>query len=291
MSFFSRFLNSVHAHPRWGVAGFLAYAAVATFPHENVQWLVNEIAIRYTHAVLFHWSAMIAAVEAVLLTLTMIWRLRKQPARGTLALFWVVTCGLIFFTWRAFTANNVELVHYPQYIPEGILLMAMTLSPVESLAWVIIFGGLDESFQYAVLSWFRAAPYDFNDVYMDLLGGALGVLFAMAFLHCERRVGRSEGPPLWKRPGIVALGGILATGILLWASGLMLLFENKADKWHLFSLSRFKAPTFWFQVPANGPNKYHTLSPVEGPILLLATLGIYALIDWRVKVSTGKKAG
>ena len=268
------------------MAGFLAYAALATFPHENVQWAMNEIAIRHTHAKLYHWSAEIAAVEAVLLTLMLLWRLRKQPAWGTLALFWIVTCGLIYFTWRAFTANNLELVHYPQYIPEGILLTALTLSPTESLAWVIILGGLDESFQYAVLSWFRPAPYDFNDIFMDLLGGALGVLFAMAFLRCDRRPsGLPEGPPLWKRPGILALGGILATGILLWGSGLMLLFEDKADTRHLFSLSRFKAPAFWFQVFDNGPNKYHTLSPVEGPLLLLATLGLYALIDWRVKVS------
>jgi hypothetical protein len=53
-------------------------------------------------------------------------------------------------------------------------------------------------------------------------------------------------------------------------------------------LSRFHAPAFWFQVAANGPNRYHTLSPIEGPILLLATVGLYAWIDRRVKISAGK---
>ena len=75
-------------------------------------------------------------------------------------------------------------------------------------------------------------------------------------------------------------------GILLWLSGLMLLFENKADTRHWFALSRFQAPAFWFQVVANGPNKYHTLSPVEGPMLILATIGLYTVLDRREKIST-----
>jgi hypothetical protein len=289
MPIFSRFLEAVHRHPRWGCAGLIAYAAVATFPHENVQWLVNEIAIRITHAKLYRVSAEITAVEAVALTGIVVWRLRAHAARITMASFWIVTLALILFTWHTFTANNVELVHYPQYIPEGILLMALTLSPAESLAWIVIFGGLDEAFQYAVLSWWRPVPYDFNDVYMDLLGGAVGVLVAMAFLDCGRRGRERVARPLWKRPGIVALLAVVVSGILLWASGLMLLFEDKADTHHWFALSRFRAPAFWFQVVVNGPNKYHTLSPLEGPILILATIGLYALIDWRVKISAGKQ--
>ncbi|MEI9973255.1 MAG: hypothetical protein WDO73_15150 [Ignavibacteriota bacterium] len=248
-----------------------------------MQWLMNEIAIRITHAHLYKYSAEIAAGEAVLFSAILLYRLFKQQERPVLAIFWILTLGLIVFTWRAFTANSLEFVHYPQYLPEGMILVALTLSPVESLAWVVILGGLDEAYQYTALNWFRPAPYDFNDIYMDLLGGALGVLFGMVFLRCTRR--DQPGPPLWKRPGIVAIFGILATGVILWASGLMLLFENKADTLHWFALSRFHAPTFWFQVAANGPNKYHTLSPVEGPLLILATLAVYAILDLRVRIS------
>jgi hypothetical protein len=277
MPILSGFLEALHARPRWAWLGFIAYAAAVTFPHENVQWFVNEIAIRISLHRLYQVSAAIAAVEALLFTGIVANGLRKQESRSIPAVFWIVTLALIGFTWRVFTANNVELVHYPQYVPEGMALLALTLSPAESLAWVTIFGGLDECYQYAVLSRFRAVPYDFNDVYMDLLGGALGVLLAMALLRCKPR--RQHAPPLWKRPGIAALLGIVTTGILLWVSGLMLLFEDKADTRHWFVLSRFRAPAFWFQVVANGPNKYHTLSPIEGPILILGTIAVYALLD------------
>jgi hypothetical protein len=268
----------------------LGYATAVTLPHENVQWLVNQFAIRITLPHLYQLSAAITAVEAVGLTWILVRRLRQQPARSTLAVFWIVTLALIWFAWHALTANNVELVHYPQYIPEGIVLMALTLSPAESLSWIVLFGGLDECYQYAVLSYWRPVPYDFNDVYMDLLGGAAGVLLAMAFLRCDRREhGLQEAKPLWKRPGIAAIGAVLAMGTVLWSLGLMRLFADKADKHYWFALSRFQAPTFWFQVVLNGPNKYHTLSPVEGPILILATIGLYAAIDRRVNFSTVRK--
>jgi len=262
----------------------LAYAAAVTFPHENVQWLMNQIAIRITHTRLYEVSGAIGAVEVIVLTLIVVRRLRTQEPRAIMAVFWILTLALIGLARGAFTANNLELVHYPQYIPEGMALMALTLSPAESLAWVVILGGLDEAYQYAVLDWWRAAPYDFNDVYMDLLGGAAGVLLAMAYLRCTRRAAAAPtSPPLWKRPGIVAILSILGVGIVLWASGFMLLFQDKSDTRHWFSLSRFRAPTFWFLVETNGPEKYHTLSPLEGPILILATIGLYALLDRRLR--------
>ncbi|HEX3744883.1 MAG TPA: hypothetical protein VHW09_13165 [Bryobacteraceae bacterium] len=285
MPIVSRFLNAIHSHPRWSWAGLLAYAAAVSFPHENVQWLMNQIAIRITHQHLYRISAEVGGAEALLFTLIVIWRLRAQPARYTLIGFWILTLALIGFTRWAFTANDLELVHYPQYLPEGVALVALTLSPAESLCWVVIFGGLDEAYQYAVLSWFRPAPFDFNDVFMDLLGGALGVLLGMLFLRCVRRE-TPLSPPLWKRPGIVALLSILATGIVLWASGLMLLFEDKTDMRHWFSLSRFRAPAFWFQVAANGPDKYHTLSPIEGPILILGIIALYSVLDRRLRIAT-----
>ncbi len=88
-------------------------------------------------------------------------------------------------TWRLFMANNTELVHFPQYFPEGMALLALTLSPVESLAWITLFGGLDEAYQYIYLTNGRATSLGFNDIYMDEIGGAAGIIFAMVCLRYE----------------------------------------------------------------------------------------------------------
>jgi hypothetical protein len=221
----------------------------------------------------------VIVIEGALLSWILFRRLAGQRERRTITAFWILTIGLIWCTWRFGTANNVELVHYPQYVPEGMMLVAVTLSPVESLAWVAIFGGLDECFQYWDLMGAKRVPYDFNDIYMDLLGGAAGVLLAMALIGCGSQKARWRSILL--RPGVLAIWGIVAAGVALWSMGLMGLYDEP-HRW--FTLSRVRMPSFWFLVPANGPNKYHTLSPIEGPILILATIALFSILDRRVKL-------
>jgi glycopeptide antibiotics resistance protein len=272
----------MHRRQLWGWVALIAYAAAVTFPHEAVQYVVNELANRITHKRLYQVSAAILLVQGALLTWFVFRRLARNSERRTLTAFWILTIFLIWCAWRFFTANNVELVHYPQYVPEGMALLALTFSPAESMAWIALFGGLDEAFQYSALK--GATLYDFNDIFMDLLGGAAGIVFAMVFLRWER------APTSWKsillRPGIVVILSLIAVGILLWSGGWMVLYRD-ANSNHWFSLSHVKMPAFWFQVPANGPNKYHTLSPVEGPILILATIALYASLDRRLRIARG----
>lgn len=278
-----RLLVWIHSHPRWSWAGLLAYAAAVTFPHEFVQYLVNLLCIRYTHLRVYQGSAAIAIVELLIFT-PILWRgIARQPARRILAISSVLTIALIWGIWRAFTANNTELVHFPQYLPEGMALLALTLSPVESIAWVTLFAGLDEGFQYWYLMAGRPVYFDFNDIYMDLAGGAAGVVLAMAFLYCAP----SRDVPwkkIFQRPGIIVILGLVALGIVLASTGAMGIYAAPgAHYW--FELSRHKPPQYWYVNPLFGPHKYHELSPIEGPVLILVTLAVYALLDRRVSVS------
>ena len=290
MGYFRDLLTALHRRPFWSWPALAVYAAAVTFPHENVQYEVNQIAIRISLHRLYQVSAAIILALGALFTFIVLRNLAGHPGRLRLAAFWFLTLALIFGAWGCLTANNVELVHYPQYLPEGMALLVLTLSPAESLAWVAVFGGLDECFQYWDLMGGHPVPYDFNDVYMDLLGGAAGVVLAMALLRCSPR---GAAPALWKRilkrPGVVVVLSLTALGIVLWASGLMLLYKDAANPHYWFALSRVKLPAFWFIVPANGPAKYHTLSPIEGPVLILATIALYATLDRRLRISLEPK--
>jgi hypothetical protein len=267
-----RLLLWVHQHPRWAWVGLVLYAAAVTFPHENVQYVVNEIAIRISHKRLYQASAAIALIEVAILSFIVI---RRVSLRSRIAVFWWITIALIVGTWKLLTANNVELVHYPQYVPEGAVLLALTLSPVESIAWVTVFGGLDECFQYWDLMGGRPVPYDFNDIYMDLLGGAAGVLLAMAFVR------RDSKAPLLRRPGVLVISSIAVAAVVLVSTGIVLLYQDKINAHYWFALSRDKPPEYWFMNPLFGPHKFHTLSPLEGPLLILATIALYALLERR----------
>src|ERR1700689_1732837 len=157
----------MHLQPRRTWGALIAYAAAVTFPHQKVQDVVAALANAISHRRLYQLSAAIILILGVAFSAIVWKRIAGQPARKLLAVFWIVTLALIWCTWRFGTANNVELVHYPQYVPEGMALLALTFSPAESLAWIALFGGLDESFQYGVLAPGKPVPFDFNDVYMD----------------------------------------------------------------------------------------------------------------------------
>jgi hypothetical protein len=267
-----------------------AYAAAVSFPHSNVQWEVNELAIRITLTNLYLLSAAIALALGAVFSAVLLRGLMDQPHRRFVIALWVLTMALIYGAFRTLTANNVELVHYPQYFPEGMALAALTLSPLEALSWVAILGGLDEGYQYWVLSQGRPTLFDFNDIYMDLLGGAAGVVFALAFLRpvptaSFRQFRQWAGA--WKHPGVLALLSVVSAGALLWALGLLLLVEDRTNLHYWFAVGRFKAPTFWAQIVANGPNRYHTMTPVEGVALILITIALYAALSrkyiWKMR--------
>lgn len=273
-------LIAMRRHKPWAWLGVLVYACAVTFPHQPVQDIVGQWGRVFTLKRVYQASVAIALIEAAVLTFFFVRGLRKQPDRRWLALFWLLSFALMLGTWSLFTANNTELVHYPQYFPEGVALLALTLSPAESLAWIAIFGGLDEAFQYTYLVTNRPVPYDFNDVYMDLAGGAAGVIFAIAVLGWKRKNAVPSGETVWKRPGILLLSGIVSAGVALWASGKMLLYDAPGAPSHWFTLSRLKVPTFWYFNPyLLGPHHFHELSPVEGPILILATIALYSVLD------------
>jgi hypothetical protein len=286
-----RALSAIHSHPWQSWVAFLAYAAAVTFPHEKVQWFVNEIAIRITHPNLYRLSAAIALTLGALFTALLLHGARRQPQERLTIGLWFLTIALIFGAWRSLTANNVELVHYPQYFPEGIALAALTLSPLEALCWIVFFGGLDESYQYYVLSTGRPTLLDFNDIYMDVLGGAAGIVFAMAFLRCVRDPKVNQWTRVWKRAGVVVIASLIALGAILWAAGLMLVVEDKTNAHYWFALGRFRAPSFWAHIVANGPNHYHTLTPVEGVLLIVSTIILYAALTRMYVLSAGDRSG
>ena len=117
--------------------GLLIYACIVTFPHQFVQDFVSKLTDRYTNERVWAVSVKAAELEGALLILFVaiaLFRLRGWVERGWLATYLLLSVFLLFFSWRMFMINNMELVHFPQYFPEGIALIAMTGSAAESLA-------------------------------------------------------------------------------------------------------------------------------------------------------------
>ena len=267
----------------------MAYSALVTFPHQPVQdfvgWLVKELGRPNVYR--------IAAAVGLLIGAALTWQLagilkKKKPehgAFGVVAKLWLLTFVLIAGTWAILTVNNTELVHYPQYLPTGFLVMVLTGSPIETLAWVTLFAGVDEGFQYAYLHAGWGVPFDFNDIYMDLLGGALGMLLAAVILGPKTQspgeASRNWLQNLCRRPGVLVQFSVVAISLILLASGHLALYDEHSDPQHWFVMSRNIPKSFWFFDETWGPRTIHTLSPIEGPILIALTIAAYAVLDRR----------
>src|SRR6202161_4273678 len=73
-----KFLAAMPGHPRLSWAALAVYAAAVTFPHEKVQYEVNQIAIRITLPRLYQVSAAIVLALGALLSFIVLRSLGKQ---------------------------------------------------------------------------------------------------------------------------------------------------------------------------------------------------------------------
>ena len=254
----------------------LLYSVAVTLPHQAVQDWLLVVAVKPLGAATFY--RMMAGLAFSALTvagLLAVRRLRQHPARKALSASSAFTLVLVLIAWRWLSVNNSELVHFPQYVVTGLVLMALTLSVTDSLSWVLLLGGIDEAYQYAVIHPAWGIPYDFNDVTLDLLGGAIGVLLCTFWLQAKRRSGGG-----WRLgAGSIALAVVVVAGGLMLATNQAVLYADPARTDYWFALSRLPVKGFWFFDATWGPRTIHALTPVEGPALLLGILFVYSRLD------------
>src|ERR1700722_10358746 len=101
MKILERWLAAVQRHKVWGWVLLMIYVPSVIFPHDVVQYYVNEIASRYTHKRLYQGAAIGGEVIGVIVTLAFMWCLRKRPERLIIGMSWLVTLGLIIACWWA----------------------------------------------------------------------------------------------------------------------------------------------------------------------------------------------
>lgn len=276
----TKFLQWVHAHKAIVWPLVLVYILAVSFPHLIVQEKLAVAIGPGGHPLFYLRMAIGAFVAGTVATILYLNALKSHPARRDLLIAWAVTLLLVLVAWRYLSVNNSELVHFLQYAIPGVILIALTRSVTDSLAWIAIMAGFDEGYQFWGIHPGWGIPWDFNDIVMDILGGALGVLFGLGFLPTT-----PARAPNWRRPGIIALSSIYATGALLLATGYALLYEDKTNTTYWFALSRLKNKGFWFFDETWGPRTIHALTTVEGLVLIVLLLAAYSRFDARHEVS------
>lgn len=185
-----------------------------------------------------------------------IW-LRSGTSRLTLGLAATGLLGLVAIAHNLIVVNAVESIHYPQYALI-VLLLARAGSGLEA-AWLggTVLGAVDEGYQAVALP--RGAPgyFDWNDVVLNGIGAAFGVLLVLAF----SRMGRRTEIRSAATRGAIVLAAVVIAALLsppVWSPFLEAtpggrMFHRLAASEALVVLAAVHAFVVWLQRDARAP--------------------------------------
>ena len=136
-----------------------------------------------------------------------VWPRRQRAVVGIAAIALMTVIGA---AQMLIVLNAVEDVHYPQYALLTYLL-ARGLPTVEG-AWLggTLLGAVDEGYQFVALPRGTPTYFDWNDVVLNAIGSAFGVMIAVMFA----RHGADETTVSRRRMIVVAVVGVVVALVL-----------------------------------------------------------------------------
>jgi hypothetical protein len=243
---------------RWLSAAAVVFLA-CVFLHQPVTDFCELVAHRYGFLEYDH----AVAVGFLVIGIAAVGALAVGRNRSTTT--WVALAAgalLVVAAQRVLILNSVENVHFPQYMVLVMLLGRAGLAP--EMAWLTgtMLGVADEEYQYLFLRAGRPDPLDWNDINLNAIGAALGVVVLLHFGLARAWASRHS----WR-----LILGVIAplTALGLWLVPPVL--------------------TPFYKVVGSG-FRWHVLSPGEGLMLVgLIWLGVHEVVR-RVSGTPRRKA-
>jgi hypothetical protein len=223
---------------------------------------------------------------SLILSTLILTAIKSSSHRYLTTTYWCLTMGLAILSYNTLIVKNIEIVHYPQYALLALPVFALTLRAGETVLWVTLLGAVDEAYQYLVLHRARPTIYDFNDIILNLIGGAVGVVFLVTCFDrnsaSNSRSSYSVGK-LIESAGFRIIGGLLFSGLLLYLAGLLRPYPEQKTSGALIFLGRGAPPAGFWRAPGPPYKTFHILHPAEGAVLIIAILAVYVYMDYRIE--------
>ncbi|HXH19380.1 MAG TPA: VanZ family protein [Chitinophagales bacterium] len=209
--------------------------------------------------------------------------LRAERERTDLKItYLLIVTGLVIVHSQMNFVMNIEIIHTLQFGILAVLIFPLTRSFGATLYYTVLFGAVDEWYQYQVLYPQKSDYFDFNDLVLDQLGAGLALVFLYtAGLNNLRNSNKWYQSPVFLSMAVFAIGAAV-----LFRFSLITVYYKEGTR-ALMTLSKANdAEAFWRHLP-NCDIVYHVMSPLEGLLAVTAICGLFFLLD----VLAGKERG
>ena len=273
-----KILNYLSAHKFINILiGFIVYLLL-TLPHEFVGVTIAGI---FKGVPRYQYDLTILTIGVIILFgfIVYLFRQRKRLSNYTIPDGYFLACLLLMIvSLHLLIIVNIEIIHFIQYAILAILLFPLFKRFFSTLLFITLLGAIDEAYQYYYLSPQRTNYYDFNDVILDLLGGAMGLIFLRyhkgisEFLHISLNHGK-----YWFRYA----SALTFFTLIFWQKEIVQsLFSSLGLDldWANYGAVLIRKPTtgFWTEIPPK--ITYHVVQPIEGCILITLLLFGFSFI-------------
>jgi hypothetical protein len=282
----------------------LIYFLAVSLPHYPFSnWLDNNILRPYGFQVLQE-SGDILAILILVVLILLGYKVIRNYGRQSIKYFgiWIAVIILMAGADRILIVNNIERIHFPQYMVLA-LLLGWSLRNESLIFFVTFFAGFLDEFRQYVIAPDRDNYLDFNDITLNVLGAALGVAMLMS-LRSSCSIERDKYEERFNKIFKSCVSAVAVLVVVMLVSGRFVLLSEQVkprdvlpsvDGKLSFVLSFERHDQFWQHSPAHG-KAFHVFDPFEGlTILFLLSVFTWWWIKWLKQEKRinekGKRAG
>ncbi len=242
----------------------IVYYLLVVLPHEEVGiWIAKTLDQPYGRDT-YNLIILALGVIGLLGYLLPIWNGLKQLETGKGRVLFVLLATILFIivSFNILLVVNVEIIHFVQYAILALLLFPLFNNYRDTLFYAMLFATVDEGYQYFVLAPLRTDYFDFNDVIIDLIGAALGLI-----LFWVSGIKDVTSNKKWFQTATFLGFSILTVGVVIaYLTGNLAIYPSESETQAPILLIRKVQESFWTIIHPNV--KFHVVRPLEGLLIL-----------------------
>lgn len=251
----------------------IAFYIATVLPHEVVGTMIGSFFEDAGRAVYDRTMLIMLSIGVLFFSVFIIRSLIRHPERRVKGVIYMLATLLgCLISMKYLIVINVEAIHFLQYALLSMLVFLLVRRYDYTIWIILLMAFFDESYQHFFLTPNRFQYLDFNDIFLDLVGGGFG----LTTLFCLNKQGNEPNKKI--RNGIFFVyGALVVSAIVLYATGTMRIWPGEGGALAPIQIYQKELDGFWTVV--RKVNRFHIMRPLEGLIIVLLTTYFYSRLE------------